>query len=148
MKNETAVRLSISLPRGLADQLDRLVEARGFRNRSQAVREMIHGQLARVARESGKQVMAGTITIFYDESRPHLRNRLAQIQRRYLDEVISSQHILLEGTQTMEVLVVQGPADTLQAIADALVSCKGVSTGGLNLSHAILPPVHAKGEPK
>lgn len=146
MKNEPAIRISISLPPSLATQLDRLVEARGFGNRSQAVREMIHGQLARYARESGQQVMAGTITIFYDESKPQLRNHLAEIQRRHLDEVISSQHVLLEGTQTMEVLVVQGPADTLQAIADELVSCKGVTTGGLSLSHSILPPIHAKGE--
>lgn len=148
MNEQPAIRMSISLPPSLADQLDRLVTARGFRNRSQAVREMIHGQLARYGRETGSQVMAGTITIFYDESKPNLRNRLAEIERKYIDEVISSQHVLLEGTQTMEVLVVQGPADTLQMIADELVSCKGVATGGLNLSRALLPPIHNKGEPE
>jgi len=146
MKRDPAIRTSISLPRELATHLDRLVAARGFRNRSQAIREMIHGQLARYAREAGNQIMAGTITIFYDESKPNLRNRLAQIQREHLDEVISSQHVFLEGTNTMEVLVVQGPAGKLQEIANELVSCKGVTTGGLNLSHSILPPVHAKGD--
>ncbi len=146
MKRDPAIRTSISLPRELATHLDRLVAARGFRNRSQAIREMIHGQLARYARETGSQVMAGTITIFYDESKPHLRNRLAQIQRAHLDEVISSQHVFLEDTNTMEVLVVQGPAGKLQEIANELVSCKGVTTGGLNLSHSILPPIHAKGD--
>lgn len=146
MKREPAIRTSISLPRELVVQLDRLVVARGFRNRSQAIREMIHGQLARFAREGGRQVMAGTITIFYDESKPNLRNRLAEVQRRYIDEVISSQHVLLEGTNTMEVLVVQGPAGKLQEIANELVSCKGVTTGGLNLSHSILPPIHSKGD--
>jgi hypothetical protein len=42
--------------------------------------------------------------------------------------------------------VVQGPAGKLQDIANELVSCKGVTTGGLNLSHSILPPIHAKGD--
>ncbi len=146
MSKDLAIRTSISLPRELIQQLDRMVEARGFRNRSQALREMIHSQLARYGRENGDQVMAGTITIFYDESKPQLRSRLAQIQRKHIDEVISSQHVLLEGTHTMEVLLVQGPAATLQSISDQLVSCKGVSTGGLNLSPVLLPPIHAKGD--
>ena len=139
-----ATRTSISLPPELSHQLDQLVTERGFRNRSQAVREMIHHELGRHAGKKGKRVMAGTITLFYDESKPQLRSKLAAIQRRYIDEVISSQHVLLENNHTMEVLLVQGPSGKLQEIADALVSAKGVTTGGLNLSSAVLPPIHSK----
>ena len=121
-----------------------MVEARGFANRSQAIRKMINSQLNQVLAESGSQIMAGTITIFYDESKPNLRQRLAQVQRDHIDEVISSQHVLLENNHTMEVLLVQGPAQRLHEIADELVNCKGVSTGGLNLSTTVLPPIHAK----
>jgi CopG family transcriptional regulator, nickel-responsive regulator len=143
-KKELAARTSISLPPELSRRLDEWVAARGFENRSQALREMIHGQLSRFHQEDGDQVMAGTITIFYDESNARLRSRLQAIQREHINEVISSQHVLLENNHTMEVLLVQGPANTLRAIADALVSCKGVSTGGLNLSTSVLPPIHAK----
>jgi CopG family nickel-responsive transcriptional regulator len=138
------IRTSISLPLQLYKQLDALVEARGFRNRSQALREMIHQQLARFSRENGDDIMAGTITLFYDESKANLSTRLSAIQRKHIDEVISSQHVQLENNHTMEVLVVQGPARKLQIIADELVSCKGVTTGGLNLSNIVLPPIHTK----
>ncbi len=143
-KRELAARTSISLPPQLSRRLDELVVARGFSNRSQALREMIQQQLSRFHQEDGDQVMAGTITIFYDESNARLRARLQEIQRKHIDEVISSQHVLLENNHTMEVLLVQGPAGTLREIADALVACKGVSTGGLNLSASVLPPIHAK----
>ena len=38
--SERAARFSISLPSGLAGQLDRMVRARGFKNRSQAIAEI------------------------------------------------------------------------------------------------------------
>ena len=143
-KKNLAERISISLPGPLARRLDDLVEARGFANRSQAIRKMITTQLNQVLAESGSEIMAGTITIFYDETKPNLRQKLAQIQRDHIDEVISSQHVLLENNHTMEVLLVQGPARRLHEIADELVHCKGVTTGGLNLSSTVLPPIHVK----
>lgn len=147
-KKQLAERISLSLPSELVRGLDGLVDCRGFSNRSQAVREMLHQELARQARDEGNEVLAGTITLFYDDSRPNLRSRLAEIQRAHIDEVISSQHVLLENRHTMEVLLVQGPARTLREIADELVSCKGVSTGGLSLTQSVLPPLHRKRKKK
>ncbi len=137
-------RISISLPAPLVQELDKLVQARGFHNRSQAVREMIHQQLSEHAQANGNQVLAGTITLFYNDEKPQLRTKLAGIQREHIQEVISSQHVQLENHHTMEVLLVQGPAETLRRIADELVSCKGVTTGGLNLTSTVMPPLHAK----
>ena len=141
---ELVERISISLPPPLARRLDELVEVRGFENRSQAIREMINRQVSAHHEREGDQVMAGTITIFYDESKPALPRRLAQVQRRFIDEVISSQHVLLVYEHTMEVLLVQGPARVLHQIVDELVSCKGVTTGGLTLSTTVLPPIHPR----
>lgn len=143
-RKEGVQRISISLPAALARQLDALVQQRGFRNRSQAVSEMIHQEIDRRHLRDENVIMAGTITLFYQEGKASLTHRLAAIQRSHIDEVISSQHVLLENNHTMEVLLVQGPAKKLNAIADELVSCKGVTTGGLNLSTAVLPPIYKK----
>jgi CopG family nickel-responsive transcriptional regulator len=43
---------------------------------------------------------------------------------------------------TMEVILVQGPAARLQLIAGRLVTCRGVTTGKLQLTTAIIPQVH------
>jgi CopG family nickel-responsive transcriptional regulator len=66
---------------------------------------------------------------------------LTDIQHRHIAEVISSLHVNLERHHTMEVILVQGQADKLKAIADELITCKGVKTGKLQLSTAVLPPL-------
>ncbi len=86
--------------------------------------------------------MAGVITLVYDHSKPGLQKQLADLQHYYLNEVISSLHVQLMHAHTMEVILVQGPVSRLQKIADEMVTCRGVSSGKLQLSAAILPPVH------
>lgn len=135
-------RITVSLLPEVYDALDRLIDQRGFQSRSQAVAEMIQQSALEHRRELGDEVMAGTITLFYDESRPGLLQTLSDIQRSHIDEVISSQHILLENEHTMEVLLVQGPAKRLKAISDELITAKGVKSGRLTIFSMILPPIH------
>ena len=103
---------------------------------------MINEYIADNEAELGEQIMAGVITLVYDHSRTGLQKELADIQHRYLNEVISSLHVQLVHAHTMEVILVQGPALRLQAIADDMLTCKGVINGKLQLSTVIIPPVH------
>ncbi len=135
-------RVSISLHPDVYDSLDELVQLRGFQSRSQAVAEMIQQSLIDHREELGSEVMAGTITLFYDAAWPGLLQALAKIERTHVDEVISSQHVLLESDHTMEVLLVQGPANRLKEISDKLITCKGVKSGRLTITSMILPPIH------
>lgn len=135
-------RISISLPAAVYRELDNLVKARGFTNRSQAVAEMINASLIEHYKQRGSEMMAGTITLFYDESKPGLLQQLASIEREHINEVISSQHILLEQNHTMEVILVQGPARRLKLIADKLITCKGVKSGRLVMMSMLMPPIH------
>ena len=135
-------RVSISIPESVLLQLDAMVRDRGFESRSQAITEMINHELVDYNEKTDDQIMAGTITLFYDHSKNNLKKQLADIQYRHVAEVISSFHIFLEREHTMEVLLVQGPARTLKTITDELVTCKGVKTGKLNLTTTLMPPLH------
>ncbi len=139
-------RISVSLPETLLEQLDGMVEERGFESRSQAIAEMINNQLAEHQQEMGDKVMAGTINLVYDHSVPGLQNRLTHLQHIYIDEIISSLNINLVQAQTLQVILVQGPARKLKMIADKMISCKGVLTGRLLMSTAIIPPIHPLSE--
>jgi len=138
---ELASRISISLPSKLASALDQMIEDRGFRNRSQAIAEMIEQSLVNHHQEDGDKVMAGTITIIFDSSRWDLFQKLSLIQHKHVKEVISSQHVYLEGKYIMDVTLVQGPVKKLQQIKNELIACKGVSTGGLTLTQKLMPPL-------
>jgi len=140
--NQRAQRLSISLPKPLADALDAVVMRRGFPNRSQALAEMIESSLTEYSEQDQQAVMAGVITLVYDSSRRELLPTLAKIARDNIAEVITTQQILLESHHIMEVVVVQGQVGKLNAIRDQMLACKGVSSGQLTLTSKLIPPLH------
>ncbi len=135
-------RISISLSEELLQELDQMVGTRGFANRSQAVSTILHRSLTEHRHTLGDRVMAGTITLFYNHLVGDVQQKLTDLQRRNIDEVVSSLHVHLEQNQTLEVLLVQGPAQKLQAIADEMVALKGVISGHLQVAAALMPPVH------
>jgi CopG family nickel-responsive transcriptional regulator len=140
-------RISISLPVATFRHLDAMVAEKGFGSRSQAIAEMITASLIEHRADAGDEIMSGTITLFYDQSKGNLLNQLADLQRRHVDEVVSSLHVLLEHGHILEVVLVQGPASKLKKIADAMIACKGVKGGKLTLSSTILPPLHGRRKP-
>jgi CopG family nickel-responsive transcriptional regulator len=141
-KSRPVSRISISLPENLLGDLDRMVEARGFESRSQAVNDMLHQFLLEHKCDQGDDIMVGIVALFYKNSVPGLQKQLADLQFRYIDEVVSSLHVHLMHNQTMEVILVQGPARKLQIIADELTSRRGVTSGKMHLIAAVIPPVH------
>jgi len=145
MVNETAslARLSMSLPAELLRQLDMMVDERGLPSRSQLIAELIRHALAEhEAHTRPDEMLAGTITIVYRGDRGRVRHQLAQTQADYLKEVISSQHVFLEDDQSLEVLLVQGPASLLKELCDALRRVRGVQQLQLVTTTALLPPLY------
>jgi CopG family nickel-responsive transcriptional regulator len=141
-ENRPVSRISMSLPYGLLRELDRMVSERGFESRSQAISDMLHQFVIEHKRERGRELMVGTVTLVYDNAVPGLQKQLAELQADHIDEVISSLHVHLMHNQTMEVILVQGPVDSLQRIADALISTRGVISGKMHLVAALIPQLH------
>lgn len=143
----TLARLSMSLPAELFRQLDIMVEERGLPSRSQLIAELIRHALAEhEALTRPEDMLAGTITLVYRGNRGRVRQQLAETQVDYLKEVISSQHVFLEDDQSLEVLLVQGPAVRLKELCDALRGIRGVNQLQLVTTTALLPPLHELGE--
>jgi CopG family transcriptional regulator, nickel-responsive regulator len=139
----TLARLSMSLPADLFRQLDLMVEERGLPSRSQLIAELIRHALAEhEALTRPEAMLAGTITLVYRGDWGRVRHQLAQTQAEYLKEVISSQHVFLEDDQSLEVLLVQGPAVRLKELCDALRGIRGVHQLQLVTTTALLPPLH------
>ena len=141
--SSTLARLSMSLPAELSRQLDTMVEERGLPSRSQLIAELIRDELAEHgAALRPDDMLAGTITLVYRGDMGRVRHQLAQTQGEYLKEVISSQHVFLEDDQSLEVLLVQGPARRLSELCDALRKVRGVQQLRLFTTTALLPPLH------
>jgi len=135
-------RISVSLDQELLVELDEMVSSRGYSSRSQAISDMINQQLVEHKRDIGSDVMVGTITVFYDRATPGLQRRLSDLQYNHINEVISSLHVHLTENKMMEVVLVQGPAPSLQEITHRVVALKGVISCRLQLMAAVIPPLH------
>lgn len=142
MSNSALSRISMTLPERTLSELDRMVAARGFESRSQAIGDILHQSIVEHQRELGDAVMAGVITLLYRSSVPGLQKTLADLQAFHIDEVISSLHVQLKDRQIMEVILVQGPATKLQVISNAMGACRGVISSRMHLTAALIPQIH------
>jgi CopG family nickel-responsive transcriptional regulator len=142
-ESSPVARISMSILPEMLDELDRMVDARGYGSRSQAITNMIHQNLIEHKRELGCDVMVGTITLFYDRSVAGLQTRVSNLQYQHIAEVISSLHVHLADNKMMEVILVQGSSPQLQAITNAMTILKGVISGRLQLMAAVIPQLRA-----
>ena len=124
-------RFSVSLPKALLKDLDVMVTQKGYANRSQAMADMVRGQLVEHRQQLGDVTITGTITLVYDHHKPQLQAKLTDIQHEHHDAVVSTLHVHLDHHNCLEVLVVKGKAALIRQMADDLLAAKGVKTGRL-----------------
>ena len=127
-------RFGISLDEGLLSQFDRLIEKKGYPNRSEAIRDLIRDSLVMDKWEAGREEAVGTITLVYSHDTRELTDNLTDIQHDYHSAVVSSMHIHLDGHNCLEVLVVRGPGRDIKKIADRLIGTRGVKHGKLTVT--------------
>lgn len=125
------VRFGIAIDDGLLERFDRLVEEKGYANRSEAIRDLIRDALVEQTWEAGDEETVGTVTLVYDHHVHDLADRLTDLQHDHHDRIISTLHVHLDHHNCLEVLVVKGKAGRIKAIADALIGVKGVKHGKL-----------------
>jgi CopG family nickel-responsive transcriptional regulator len=124
-------RFGVSIPADLVDTFDRLIEGKGYRTRSEAVRDLMRDALVESEWESNTGEVAGTVTIVYNHEVREISRVLTQLQHQYLDAIVCTTHVHMDEHNCMEVLVVRGAAAEVQAIADKLISTRGVKHGKL-----------------
>lgn len=127
------VRAGLSLERNLLKQFDKSIERKGYTNRSEAIRDLIREQL--LSEEiSRDRVVVGTVTMVYDHHRPGLTERLIEAQHQALGKVLAVTHVHMDHDNCLEVIILKGRPRQLQALADHLLSLKGVKNGKLVIS--------------
>src|SRR6185369_2533901 len=73
------VRTGVSIEGNLLEQFDKEIVKKGYKNRSEALRDLIRDSLVSAAVTSNEQVVA-TLSMVYDHHRPNLSNKLTGIQ--------------------------------------------------------------------
>ncbi|NJE30637.1 nickel-responsive transcriptional regulator NikR [Thermococcus sp. 18S1] len=124
-------RFGVSVPDELLERFDRIIEEKGYVNRSEAIRDMMRDFIVRYEWEQGEGEVAGTITMLYNHDEAEVVKELLDLQHDYLNEIISSIHVHMDEHNCLEVIIVKGKANRIKEIADRLLSLKGVKHGKL-----------------
>ena len=126
-------RIGISLEADLLRQFDRLIEQKGYVNRSEAVRDMIRDNLVQRqwSEASSREEQVAVVTLVYDHDSSSLAQKLAHIQHENHRAVVSALHVHMDEHNCLEVLVLRGRAKEVVRMAEGLVSTKGVKYGKL-----------------
>jgi CopG family nickel-responsive transcriptional regulator len=126
-------RFGVSLEKNLIDAFDRHIERKKYRNRSEAIRDLIRGELVRQEWSAGTEV-AGAITLAYDHHHRELVTVLMEIQHDFGSTIISTQHVHLDHHNCLEIVAVRGRAQRVQELASRLKAQKGVKHVSLSMS--------------
>ncbi len=125
------VRFGVSMKKGLLKNFDRLIAERGYRNRSEAIRDLIRESLIRAEWTLVNKETIGTITIVYSHKVRELSDTITALQHKFYKQIISTTHIHLDAHNCLEVLIVRGRGKEIKKIADHLLSTRGVKHGKL-----------------
>jgi CopG family transcriptional regulator, nickel-responsive regulator len=134
MVQDKLARFGVSLSRALLKELDRMVREKGYRNRSQALSDMVRDHLVDYQQKAEDSEVAGTVTLVYDHHRPNVQESLTELQHKHLDKIISTVHVHLDHHNCLEVLVVRGKASVIKSVAEHLIAVKGVKHGKLTMT--------------
>ena len=123
-------RISISLEENLLERFDRQANRQGYPTRSEAIKALMRQNLGE-QEWSGNQEVAGAISIVYDHHRRGLTNKVTDVQHRFGLVIVSTQHVHLDHSHCLEIVVVKGKAGRIQKLAAALRSVKGIKHNAL-----------------
>ncbi len=124
-------RFGVSMPSQLAELFDDVIRSKGYTNRSEAIRDIIRRYLVEEEWTAQENEVVGTVTLVYDHHTHDLGEALTQLQHRYHDCVLCSQHVHLDAHNCLETIVLKGAPESVRSIADTLIGTRGVKHGKL-----------------
>ena len=127
-------RVSISLDAALLDAFDVLIAAKGYGNRSEAIRDLIRDRLVKEQRDRGTGELVGVVTLVYDHHARELAAKLIDKAHAHHDLVVSSMHVHPGVRHCLEVSVLRSPAEKVRHLGEELLATRGVLHGDLTFT--------------
>ena len=112
-------RFGVSLEKNLINDFDVLIKNENYKNRSEAIRDLIREKLVQKKWTEGG-IVAGAIVMTYDHHKRELVNKMLDIQHDHHDMTMSTLHVHLDHHLCLEVIAVKGKARNVDLLANSL----------------------------
>ena len=123
-------RVTITIDDELMVELDRIIAARGYQNRSEAIRDMARAGIRQAAAplDRARDCVAALVYV-YDHNARQLSKRLADTFHDHHELSLASMHAHLDHDNCMEVTILRGKTDEVQHFAEHVIAERGVRHG-------------------
>jgi CopG family nickel-responsive transcriptional regulator len=123
-------RVTITIDDELDAELDRFMKARGYANRSEAIRDLARSGLQQAATEvAGSRPCVAALVYMYDHEARELPKRLTRDFHERHDLAHTTLHVHLDHESCLEVTVLKGRGAEVQKFADHIIAERGVRHG-------------------
>ena len=142
-------RVTITIDDELMTELDRIIEARGYQNRSEAIRDLARAGIRQAADTMDtKGDCVAALVYVYDHNARQLSKRLADTFHDHHELSLASMHAHLDHDSCMEVTILRGQTGAVQHFAEHVIAERGVRHGRIVLvptDAMIKPHTHTDG---
>lgn len=127
-------RMTISMDDDLADLFDNFMEEKGYTSRSEAIRDLLRGEIGREGVEEGTAPeCVGTLSYVFNHHERQLASRLAAMHHEHHDVTVSAMHAHLDHDNCLETVILRGPTQTVRQFAESVIAEKGVRHGTISV---------------
>lgn len=127
-------RLTISIENPLAKQFDDFMRARGYSNRSEAMRDLIRDRLENERLENWSEGdCVATLSYIYNHHESELASRITSVQHDHHDLTLSSMHVHMDHDNCLEVVILRGSIQSVRTFANLVMAARGVRHGKLHM---------------
>lgn len=126
-------RITITIDDDLLETLDRTCRERGYTSRSEAVRDLVRGVQSAQAAQAAHGSCVATLTYVYEHAMRNLPTRLTSEQHHHDDIAVATLHVHLDPEDCMEISVLRGDVGKVQALANSVMSQRGVRHSNLHV---------------
>lgn len=131
-------RFGVAIDGPLLDELDALVREREC-TRSELFRDLARAEVGRAKVARGVDAVAA-LTIVYDHHVRDLSERLTEMQHEMGERVRAALHVHLSHDYCLEVIILRGRSDALQAAANRIMGMRGVKHGSIEIVSELWHP--------
>jgi CopG family nickel-responsive transcriptional regulator len=125
-------RVTVTLDDDLMQELDRVIETKGYQNRSEAIRDLARAGIREAVVESaGSGNCIAALVYVYDHAARDLSRRLTQSFHAHHDLSLATMHVHLDHDNCLEVTVLKGRTREVQQVAGRVIAERGVRHGRL-----------------
>ena len=126
-------RIGVSVEKDLLTDFDGLIDKLGYKNRSEAFRDLIREKLTADRLKDSKAEAIGAIFLVYDHRTAHISKLFHKLGKNTHVRTVSSLHIYLGKGNCLEILILRGNAGQIKSMGEKMISMRGVKHGRINL---------------